>query len=123
MTIGNIQIEGIIYPIKLLYKKTQSRGVAMSGAVKIASSNFEDIFISIKIMKKNLIVAQNLRSYIRNMINYSSNTLEILPDADIDLGNGVGNSITVRYWSDNFDYVYEKGNLFDFEFIFRKEII
>ena len=123
MTIGNVQISGIVYPIRLIYRKRQSRGVSVSGVTKIVSFGFEETFIIIRLQKENISIAQNLYNYIRDTANYSANCLNITPDPDIDLSNGTGNIITVRYWSDDFEYVCQTGNLFDFEFIFRKEII
>jgi hypothetical protein len=122
MTIGNIDVQGMVYPIKLFYNKRQSIGISTSGTAKVISTNVEELFIAIKLGKENMQCAQSLRSLIRNTANYSGNTITITPDPSIDLGAGAGVNIIVRYWSDNFDYVCENNNLFDFEFIFRKEI-
>jgi hypothetical protein len=121
MTIGNVQISGIVYPIKLLFVRHQSVGISASGTVKV-STLFEDLFIVLKIEKTEASTAQNLCNYIRNTANFKSTVFTITPDTNIDLGNGLGISINVRYWSDNIIYSADSGNLFSFELIFRKEI-
>jgi hypothetical protein len=122
MIIGNVVVSGIIYPILLLYSKRQSIGIATSGVAKITSFGVEEVFIKIRLKKENILVAQNLRNFIRNTANYCANTFNLVPDSNIDLGNGPGIAITVRYWSDDLQLMCGSGNLYDFSFIFRKEI-
>jgi hypothetical protein len=121
MTIGNVTISGIVYPIKLFYVKNQNIGISASGSVKV-SPGYEEQYIILKINKESHSTVQALLALIRNTANFSANTLVMTPDPNVDLGNGSGVSIVARFWSDNLKYIKEHGDLADFEFIFRKEI-
>jgi hypothetical protein len=123
MLIGNIEIKGLSYPVRIQYRKKQSRGKSAAGTVSVLTTDAEEIIINIKIPGRDETIANTLREYIRTTANYSRNTITLTPESNLDLGSGKGAPVVVRYWSDNFDYVKDNRNLYDFEFIFRKESI
>jgi hypothetical protein len=121
MLIGNIETGGLAWPVKIQYRKLQSRSLSASGIARVYSSNFEEVLITIKLPGKDELLADSIRSFIRSTANYAANIITLTPESSIDLGNGKGIPVNARYWSDNFDYVKNAKNSFDFEFTFRRE--
>jgi hypothetical protein len=121
MQIGDVEIENVLLPVIIKRRKKSINLMNSLGGVISYLSNYEEVFIemNVKVFEYDRLIL--LKNYLTGSSNYRKNTFQIIPDSDVDLGNGLGITISVRYWSDEFVYTLDSAGGYSLTLLFRKE--
>jgi hypothetical protein len=122
MQIGTVYIDDVIWPVKIITKKGSLSLFNTLGEVKNYPAGYEEIFIEIQVKTFDHEKVSALKNFLSETAEYKNNSFRIIPEAGIDLSNGLGISILVRYWSDEFAYSYDKDGFYNSILLFRKEV-
>ena len=121
MQIGDIVIKDLLYPVKVSIKSSAVIIRNSVGEIKNYPAGFEETIIEIdlKIMDQNTL--QSLVNFIIEIAGFKKNTFVIIPDSKIDFGNGLGQPVTVRYWSDEIKTSLESPGIYAVSLKLRRE--
>jgi len=121
MQIGDIVIKDLLYPVKVSIKSSAVIIRNSVGEIKNYPAGFEETIIEIdlKIMDQN--VLESLVTFITEAACFRKNTFAVIPDSKIDFGNGLGQPVTVRYWSDEIKTSLESPGIYAVSLKLRRE--
>lgn len=110
-----------ILPLSNEYQRFQNVGISGDGTVRIYDRETEEQFVRIlfKDIHSNL---SAIRSFIRTTVKMRRETFIFTPDANVNVGNGDGGAIIVRYWNSNFIENQVNYQKYNYEMILRKEV-
>ncbi len=121
MQIGNINIADITLPLKISGKRTGHSILNTLGQLIIYSAGYEEKIIEVSVKFTAYSEILDLKNFIENSAVFRKNIFQIVPDSDIDLGNGLGAAVNARYWSDEFKYSIENNKFYTSELKFKLE--
>ncbi|HEA19667.1 hypothetical protein LCGC14_1529940 [marine sediment metagenome] len=120
---STITFTGFIFPFVHTYEHHQNIGVAEDGSVKAYDRSVTERFIGIKLNEKNHTNATtNLRTFIITTVTFTKDTFTFTPDSGMNVGNGDGGAVTVRWWGGSLvesQWAYQK---YAYDIILRVEI-
>lgn len=120
---STITFTGFIFPFIHTYSHHQNRDTAEDGTARVYDRGVTERFIGINLNEKNHANATtNLRTFIITTVTFSKLTFTFTPDAGMNVGNGDGGAVTVRWWNGNLvehQWAYQK---YDYDILLRVEI-
>ena len=118
-----VTFTGFVFPFGHTYDHHQNIGTAEDGSIKAYDRSVTERFIRINLKEKNHTNATtNLRNFIITTVTFGKLTFTFTPDAGINVGNGDGGAVTVRWWAGNLvenQWNYQK---YAYDIILRVEI-
>jgi hypothetical protein len=120
---STITFTGFVFPFNYSHEHHQNIGVAEDASVKAYDRSVTERFIGIKLNEKDHTNATtNLRTFIITTVTFSKLTFTFTPDTGINVGNGDGGAVTVRWWSPSLlenQWMFQK---YAFDMILRVEV-
>ena len=120
---STITFTGFIFPFVHTYSHHQNRDIAEDGTARVYDRGVTERFIGINLNEKNHTNATtNLRTFIITTVTFSLTTFTFTPDAGMNVGNGDGGAVTVRFWGGSLvehQWAYQK---YDYDILLRVEI-
>ena len=99
---GNtVTFDGALFPISYESQRHQNVGVSEDGTALVYDRNVLEEFIHLEI-KDDHDNLTNIRNFINTIVKMQLYAFTFTPDSNINVGNGDGGAITVRYWASNF---------------------
>lgn len=118
-----VTFTGFVFPFIHTYDHHQNIGRAEDGSVKAYDRSVTERFIRINLKEKNHTNATtNLRNFIITTVTFGKLTFTFTPDAGMNVGNGDGGAVTVRWWAGNLvesQWAYQK---YAYDILLRVEI-
>lgn len=99
----SITISATLYPVVDTYNRFQNRLITGDGGAKVFDRGTEIQFLELQFRETHDKI-KLIRDFVRNDVVFALHAFALTPEPDQDIGNGDGNGIYVRYWSDNFSY-------------------
>ncbi len=96
-----VTFDGALWPLDYESMPHQNTGISEDGTVRVYDRNVTEKFIHLEIKDYHDNI-NNIRSFIETIIKFKKETFTFTPDSEVDVGNGDGGAITVRYWNSNF---------------------
>ncbi len=120
---STITFTGFIFPFVYSQDHHQNAGIAEDGTARVYDRGVTERLIGIKLNEKDHANATtNLRTFIITTVTFSKLTFTFTPDPGINVGNGDGGAVTVRYWSNKLvenQWAFQK---YAFDIVLRVEI-
>ena len=99
--VTTVTLNGAIYPFTYTLDRHQSVGISGDGTARVYDRGPTEQYIGIQLRDDHSNLT-NIRSFIETTLVFRKNTFTFTPDSGVDVGNGDGGAVTVRYWGGTF---------------------
>lgn len=123
MQFGNVVIKDVILPIKVEYKQKSLYILDTNQGISFHAVTPETTWIEVTLKLISYSEFEELRNFIRFSAEYRKNSFQLIPENDIDLGFGLGSSVNVRYWKDDFTYEIDENKFYNVKLKLKVEAI
>jgi len=117
---SSVTFKATLFPLVFQTERTQHVNVAESGQMRVYDRGTQAKFIKLQI-RDNYTNLLAIRDFINVTCNMMANTFLLSPDTGIDMGNGDGGAMTVRYWDSNFVEIQNFYHQYFYELLLRIE--
>lgn len=116
-----VTFEGALYPLGYESARHQTAGISEDGTVRVYDGGVLEEYITLEI-KDGHDNLTNIRNFINNTVKMRMEAFTFTPDPGMNVGNGDGGAVTVRYWASSFAEKQESYHKYRYTMTLRREI-
>ena len=107
---NTVTFDATLYPVNRQVQRHQSYSISGDGTARVKDRAIKNEMFTL-LIKDDHDNLSNIRSFIENKVKLRLTAFTLTPDPGVNLGNGDGGAVTVRYWDSNFietQYTYQR---------------